>query len=268
MPERTDLVYACDGSLAGALCCVFESYTRKELPMDILLSGEPTLFPLREVETDEAHAQRVWRSLERISQEVCQWVRDIWYACGDGRLMLIYRFIRLAYAHGARVTAMYADPVGAAAFAAVRTVGNEAHFMKEFLRFSDYSGALVSIIEPKCIVLPFLQEHFASRFPEETFLIYDKTHGMALFYRPYEAVIQEVEELELPPAGETEQAFRTLWRGYYDAIAIEGRYNPKCRMGHMPKRYWKNMIEMAPELLEAGAANPRLRERGLLPKAK
>jgi hypothetical protein len=30
-------------------------------------------------------------------------------------------------------------------------------------------------------------------------------------------------------------------------VAIEGRENPRCRMTHMPKRYWENMVEMQEE---------------------
>jgi len=43
--------------------------------------------------------------------------------------------------------------------------------------------------------------------------------------------------------GSTERFYRDLWRRFYDTIAIEGRYNPKLRMTHMPKRYWGTMTE-------------------------
>ena len=33
-------------------------------------------------------------------------------------------------------------------------------------------------------------------------------------------------------------------RRFYDTIAIRERENPRCRMNHMPKKYWKNMVEM------------------------
>ena len=35
MPDRTDLVYAYDGSFEGLMCCVFESYALKEIPRAI-----------------------------------------------------------------------------------------------------------------------------------------------------------------------------------------------------------------------------------------
>ena len=56
-----DVIYRYDGTLEGFLCCVFESYVNKEPPMGFQGPEElePTLFPVRWVETDSAHAQRI-----------------------------------------------------------------------------------------------------------------------------------------------------------------------------------------------------------------
>jgi probable DNA metabolism protein len=137
----------------------------------------------------------------------------------------------------------------------VKAAEKEACWMREFLRFSEHQGMLLSVIEPKCIVLPLIQAHYTERFPEETFLIYDKAHAMALFYRPYQAVIGDIDALTLPGADAIEQEFCALWRQYYDSIGISQRYNPQCRRNHMPKRFWKNMTEMVPALLDAGEAS-------------
>lgn len=74
-------------------------------------------------------------------------------------------------------------------------------------------------------------------------MIYDATHGMALVSRPGRSAIVPVDSFVLENPDEEEQMYRDLWCEYYDAIAIEGRYNPKCRMSHMPKRYWDVMTE-------------------------
>ena len=36
MPKRTDIAYLYDGSYEGFLCCVFESFEKREIPSDIL----------------------------------------------------------------------------------------------------------------------------------------------------------------------------------------------------------------------------------------
>ncbi|MBC8545787.1 TIGR03915 family putative DNA repair protein [Clostridiaceae bacterium NSJ-31] len=250
MPDRPAVIYRYDGSFDGLLCCVFESYARRETPLDIRPADDPqaVLFPTHEVPTDADHAQRVFASLQkRISSEAQRQVQYAFLSCADDKALLIYRFIRLGLRHGARVMSMLTNDTVCAVDKAVRALLNERHHLLEFLRFSDFKGVLVATIEPKNFVLPLMQEHFCSRFPEERFLIYDKAHGMALIYRPYSAQIFSIEQLELPEADEYELAYRRLWKQYYNSIAIETRYNPRCRMGHMPKRFWGHMTEFEQE---------------------
>ena len=103
---------------------------------------------------------------------------------------------------------------------------------------------MTAVIEPKNFVLPLIAPHFCDRYPNETFFIYDESHGAALVSAPGKHAIIPVDGYERPEAGEEERKFRALWKLFYDTIAIEGRYNPKCRMTHMQKRYWKHMTEL------------------------
>ena len=61
----TEMIYEYDGSFEGFLCCVFESYAQKEVLTAIVGGEDPaiTLFPVRTVETDPAHAARVLRKV-------------------------------------------------------------------------------------------------------------------------------------------------------------------------------------------------------------
>lgn len=256
MSDRTALAYTFDGSFGGLLCCVFESYMRKEEPVDILPEGEPTFYPCHQIHTDLAQAKRVWKSLVHISRETAGWVSAGWASCSAGRERSLYQFIRLAYQYGAQVTSMFAEPAVDQVFRMVRSQRNEAHLYMELLRFSDYKGSLVSVISPKCLVLQQLARHFADRFPEERFLIYDETHRQGLFYQPYQWTIQTVDGLELNQPGEEEYLFRSLWQRYYNTISIEGRYNPKCRQTHCPKRFWKHMTEMEGVTIQEGSVEP------------
>lgn len=246
------LAYRCDGSLAGILCCVYESYTRRELPADLLDSETPSLFPVREIVTDEAHALRVWKSLKRYD-EAARWIRDCWLSCVPNRERKLFAFIRRLYELGESVCARFDDPVVAAVFKASRAIQNETHLLTQFIRFTEREGVLVAEISPKAMVLPLMTAHFVDRYKLETFIIFDRTHRQALFYRDRQAVIREVDELELAPADEEEKQWQLLWRQYYHAIAIKERTNHKCRMNHMPKRFWGHMLEMCDE----GSAPPR-----------
>ena len=69
----------------------------------------------------------------------------------------------------------------------------------------------------------------------------------ALIHVPGRWSILPMEEFQMGRAGAEELQYRHMWRKFYDAIAIQGRENPRCRMTHMPKRYWDNMTEFQRE---------------------
>ena len=246
MPYRTDIAYLYDGSFEGLLCCVYESYYQKELPSMIFHYGEAqgTLFPVKEITTDCAAAKKVEDSIGcKISMEALKLVRICYLSRMEDRELAILRFLRLGYKVGSPVTNMLANDVVRTITKSTQNVQGEAHFYKGFLRFSEYDGALVAIIEPKNFVLPLVAPHFSDRFPCEQFLIYDKSHGYAFIHQYGEKTLAALEHLELPEVGEEEAKYRALWKRFYNTIAIEGRNNPKLRMNHMPKRYWAHMTE-------------------------
>ena len=119
----------------------------------------------------------------------------------------------------------------------------EAMRFVQFVRFSDMGGTLISVIEPENNVLPLLAEHFTERYVNEQFLIYDKTHSLALMYVDYNVSLEHIEHYEMPPADEQEQKYQDLWRLFYDTVEIRERHNERCRLNFMPKKYWKNMTE-------------------------
>ncbi len=246
MLNRADIVYEYDGSFEGLLCCVFESYLCKEIPADILspTAAQTTLLPSRLIATNEQKASRVLVSIPRtMGAETLDFVRRAYLTCLEQKELYILLFLQIGYRVGPKVLDMLADDTVHTLVQAVRHLDRETHLLKGFIRFSIINGALLAEIDPKNIVLPLLVQHFCERYPEERFLIYDKTHGMALIYEPYHPAILPLEALELPEPDEEELAFRRLWQLFYDTVEVEGRHNPKCRMSHMPKRYWGNMTE-------------------------
>ena len=102
-------------------------------------------------------------------------------------------------------------------------------------------------IEPKNRVLPLLAPHFAARYSGERLVLYDRTHREALFYAGGRSAIHPLADFQMAPPDETEATYRLLWKRFYDTVAIRERYNPKCRMSNMPKRYWGTMTEFQGE---------------------
>ena len=266
------LVYCYDGSFDGLLCCVFESYNARELPSDIFPDTKelPFLLPVKHIVTVSDRARRVRRSIpQKLGADALDFVRRAFLTCHAQKELLILRFLRIGYEKGPLVMRMLTDDTVHALTEAVRHLEHEAHLFTGFVRFSDANGVLVSTIEPKNIVLPILAPHFCSRYPNERFVLYDQTHAMALLHQNSAWEIANVEAFSMPEPDEEERKYRDLWRLFYDTIEVEGRHNPRCRMGHMPKRYWRCMTEFTtdsvsnkpvskPEALSQPSSHPML----------
>lgn len=247
MPDQSGLIYCYDGSFEGLLCCVFASYTHRETPLDILgPDAAPMLFAAKAILTEPDKAGRVLASIpQKISQQALTFVRQAFLTCLPQKELLILRFLRLGYRVGPSVMNLLTDDTVNTLYKAVKHLQNESHLLTGFLRFSVCNNVLVAEMEPKNIVLPLMARHFCERYPQERFLIHDKTHAMALVYQPYQSAFIPLDTLEAPEPDEQEQAFRQLWQLFYQTIEIQGRHNPTCRRSHMPKRYWKHMTEFA-----------------------
>lgn len=242
-----DVIFSYDGSFDGFLCCVHESVYSRRLPCDIFAGdAPPTLFEVRPILTDFAKAGRVRRSIpEKISRRALDLVMTVFCSCLEKKELRLLEFLLRAYREGGRLCYSLGDPVMIPLLHAEQHLLNEAHLLRGFVRFADVGGALVSAITPKNFVLPFLARYFVQRCAPEPFMILDKTHGAALIYQEQRAQIIRVEQVEIPPVTEEELRYQALWKRFYDAISIESRENPRCRMTHMPKRYWANMPEVS-----------------------
>jgi len=244
---NTNIAYAYDGSFSGLLTCVYVSFYQRELPAAIYRDADEIglLFPVKDIDTDDVAAQKVESSIvDKICQDALMLVYRCYLSDIDNRELVILHFLRLGYKVGAKVMDMLANEVVHTATKASRRVSGEAHAYKGLLRFSEYNGALVAVIEPVTFVLPLLAQHFCNRFPSEQLMIYDKTHKHIFVYQNGERHLFPLEKLELPPPDADEEMYRALWRRFYKTIAIEGRINPKLRMSNMPKRYWGQLTEL------------------------
>ena len=241
-----DVVYQYDGSFEGLLCCIFESYTQKERPTSIVCEedAEWCLYETRTVVTDRAHAERVCRSLRKLSPRVAPFLYRAFLTCLPEREAAIYRFVAKLYREGAPYLLRLNDEAYAPLRKAVRRLLVEAERLRGFVRFSDYGGTLGAVIEPDNRVLPLLRGHFCERCHDETFFLYDRTHREALLYADGRSHILPLESYDPAPPDAEEAAYRRLWKLFYDAVAIRERENPKKRLKDMPRRYWAQMTEM------------------------
>lgn len=244
--SRAQVCYEYDGTFAGFLTCVFESYRNKEEPVCFLGPEDSryTLWDTRRVETDEELAKRVWKGVvKNISPGAAELVSRGFLTCLEDRELRIWQFLEYGFRKGSSVMADLGDDRVDVLRRAVDHLNHEAHLYTGFVRFSDQQGVLIGEIEPKNRVLPILRVHFTQRFNTEQFILYDRTHKEALVYQPRQWAIVPLDDFTPGPPGEEELTFRRLWRRFFQTIAIEGRINPRCQNTHLPKRYRAMMTE-------------------------
>lgn len=263
MFKAAALAYTYDGSFEGLLCCVFESYQWKETPLAIHSDEEEQglLLESKWIDTDSSRAERVLKSIPlRICNEAEEWVRLGFWSGTPDKEMLLLNFLYLGFTHGRKVMDMLADDTVNALQKAVQQLQREAHLYLGFVRFSVYGQVMAAVIEPKGFVLPVIQDHFCDRFHGESFMIYDKTHRMALIHQPGQQDIIPLDEWVPPAPDAAEEEYRRLWQGFYNAIGIRERKNDRLRSSLMPKRYWKHLTEMNSGSTGMAESKPKLEE--------
>lgn len=266
MSDRSDVIFVYDGSFDGLMCCIYHCYYEKTMPCAIRLEDEEQLMlgAYMDIITDCEKAERVRSAIKtKLGGDFLKIVQRLSLSFEEDRELLILKFVILGFKYGRRVLSMLADNTVNRVMKVESYVAKEAHLSLEFLRFSDYGGVLVAVIEPKNTVLPLIADHFADRLRPERFMIFDKNHKMAVIHEPGRTEIIYIDSLELPRASEEERKFRALWRSFYNIIGIKERYNPRCRMNHCPKRYWGNMTEFNDDE-DIYSDNPSLSEGVLL----
>lgn len=248
-----DVIYQYDGSLDGFLCCVYESYVYKEAPAAFCCDEDPlSLYEVRTVVTQPAYSQRVSRGIAARSGKALAVVRRGFLTCLPDKELHLYAFIRKLLAEGPGFMRDLSDPACYPLYRAIRHMNGELEKLRGFVRFSDYGGTLGAEIEPKNRVLPLLRGHFCQRYANEQFFIYDRTHRELLLYANGRSRITQIENFKPVLPGEDELYFRSLWKQFFQSVAIRERENPRCQNTFMPKRYRGTMTEFLPLEYEKG----------------
>lgn len=260
MSQSVDLCYLYDGTYDGLLTCVFESYRHRELPAAILPEDAPRpLCTTRLVPTDPLLAARVTKGLsEKVGARAEATVRFAFLTILPDKEMRILAYIRKAMKTGPRIQRMIADETVYPLYRAVSHMREEAHLFTGFLRFSEADGILYAVIDPKNQILPLIADHFADRFPRETFLIYDETHGEAMLCRNGEYSLISGESFAPPPPDRAEREARALWTRFFETLSIAERKNPLCQRTHLPLRYRTYMTEFLTQEKSPLSAEPSL----------
>jgi len=245
-----------DGSFAGLLTAVFEIYEYKVGQPDIRKAGTAngSLFGNpHTVETNLDKSKRVFKKLqERVTPWAARQLYNAWLSELKDIENVILRYIQYSLNTKLAVENNYTHADVLMIQQTSRKVHREKHRMEAFVRFQLTRDQLYyCIIQPDYNVLPLISKHFEDRYADQRWLIYDGLRKYGLYYdlekveevqMNFEADLNSLQHLQ-EVFDEKEELYQQLWKQYFNSVNIGARKNMKLHIQHMPKRYWKYLIE-------------------------
>lgn len=251
------MTFTYDGTYDGLLSVVFETYRLQADASDIVPEEQfqPGLFEENiYVETDTDWAARVRKGLvAKTSKDGERLLYHCFLSEQKGVEMLILHFIKCAMASSQNIEHNFLDEKILQLHQIKKKIGREVHRMHAFVRFSETKGGLfASLIEPDFNVMPLIGKHFINRYPAQPWLIYDTRRHYGLFWDKEKAEFitfseQEHKRLTDHLLTNSETDYQELWKSYFKSVDIPERRNLKLHLQHVPKRYWKYLVEKQPE---------------------
>lgn len=252
----TYLIY--DGSFAGFLTSIFESYERKleDFTITTIKRYQPALnSSCVDILTDQTKSKRVWTGLKN---KLSVMKRNEFYKTFLSELpeteRLLSDFTRYVFASDHNVEEDVGHPSVIAISKTAHQVHREKHRMEAFIRFQRTKDDLYyASISPDYNVLPLIVSHFKERYADQHWLIYDSRRKYGFHYDCSNSNLTEVQvELYsgtshafLPEniCHEEEASYQKLWKDYFYSVNIGARKNTKLHVRHVPTRYWRYLTE-------------------------
>lgn len=261
------IIYVCEDSLTGIFSGIYEVWKRKmtaeEAGLEVGDSFERRLFcEYIFCKAEERKALAVIRMIQKnLGADVYEKISYALLSADRRKADMVFRAMLEAkkLSRKDRLMEHLGNEAVRAVFGMYRQVANEAHHYKGFVRFRELKNkTLFAKIEPKHAVLPCIAEHFADRFPQENWIIYDKTHEVFLihekgkryyFLQQYMCMKGDSGSAQKIAGGfsEEEMDYEALWKGFVQSISVAERENRALQNQNLPLRFRTNLVEFSKE---------------------
>lgn len=250
------IVFFYDKTFEGLLTAIFDAYSRRVFPDKLLeVRDIPPMFMEEEytVITQKDRAERVWNSLEKkMSKLARNMLTYAWLSEDKGSDELLFRYIRKILDSNIPIETNFADSDILQVHQIAKKVSHERHYMIQFVRFQKAADDIFfASISPQYNVLPLTLDHFQDRFSDQKWVLYDVKRHYGFYYDLHTVVEMTLDDdkhllsgkLDENLMAQDEKLFQELWKGYFKSMTIKERINLKLQRQHMPRRFWKYLIE-------------------------
>ncbi|GAA4454267.1 TIGR03915 family putative DNA repair protein [Rurimicrobium arvi] len=251
--------YVFDGSWTGLLTAVFECFERRERNVRLVHTDhyQPQMFDESFIVfSEDQKASRVDRGLQKCLKQVMYRKLFCTFLSGlpECYNLLLHLMIRI-FSGEEHLMDNYGDEAVLYVTQTAKSVEREKHRMKAFVRFEKTDdGMFFALVEPDFNVLPLIVDFFRNRYADQNWLIYDTKRKYGLYYDQRSVAEVTIGAVSATPhsiatiAYDTdEEQYKTLWREYFRSTNIPARRNMKLHLQHVPRRYWKYLVEKKPE---------------------
>jgi len=252
------MIYVYDGTFDGFLTVIFDIYDSKRKPTQIVSEHrwQQDFFETpAHIATNAAKSERVWNGIAKRSNKK---ITRMLYLAFASELpdveMTLYNYLEKLFAD---VTGTYyknlLDDHSFELYQISRKVSFEIHRFHGFVRFQETSdGLFFAAIEPDHDIVSLLALHFARRYGNQPWVIYDRRRDKGIFWKKpdmHEITLTDKQfntitgDILQQIKSEDEDLYRSLWKAYYKAISIPERKNTRLMLRLLPRRYWKYLPE-------------------------
>jgi probable DNA metabolism protein len=249
-------IFRYDKTFEGLLCAVFDAFNLKIFPEKLLKTDD--ILPMftdvsHTVVVEETHSKRVWNALQnKLGKNVCNMLVHVWLSELEGSDELLFRYICKTFGTTKKIEYNFGDADILEVEKIARKVAHEALYIKQFVRFQKAADDIFfAPIRPIYNALPLAIDHFTDRFADQQWVIYDLRRKYGYYYDLHttkEITFAEDNHLlsgKLDEAlmAEDEKLFQDLWKGYFKAMTIKERINPRLHRKNLQTRFCKELKE-------------------------
>jgi probable DNA metabolism protein len=228
-----------DGSLEGFLCIVYEYYYAKLRPNSIKKAHNCGLFDgeIYEIQTDFKRAQKVLNGIKKhFTKNNYHAILSVFSCDSIDFEKTLFEYIIMGFKDKNTLYNLHVKVVRDIQ-RWQKAYGRELHRWCGFARFKELdNGALYAQFEPKFSLLTPLGKHFSRRLGNHEFILHDSLRSLALLYCDGKMSLQNVHEVCAPPLAEHESEVDSLWRTFFEHVAIKERLNPALQQQFVPLR--------------------------------
>lgn len=235
-----------DGSLEGFLSIVYEYYYFKLRPTSIVKSQNQTLFneDTYLLKTDVLRAKRVFDGMKKhFLKEQYHTILTV-FSCDSVKFEdALLRYIIMGFRDKKSLFNLHVKTIRDIE-AWKKAYVRELHRWCGFARFQELdSGLLYAKFEPKYSLLSPLGRHFSRRLGNHDFILHDSLRSQVLLCFDGSISLQNVHEVSNPRLAEDENKISSLWRTFFNHVAIKERLNRGLQQQFVPLRCQAFMSE-------------------------